>query len=80
MINMIRASKLYGLDIYDTNGEMIGKVHDLILNLEAGEVVRLTTEPLHSRLPKEKLPEIIQKKSILYKRVVSAKDILIVNR
>jgi len=77
---MIRASKYYGLDIYDSNGGYLGKVHDLILNLEAGEVVRLTTEPLHSRLSREKIPDIIQKKSILYKRVNSARDILIVNR
>ena len=77
---MIKASRLYGLDIYDSNGGHLGKVHDLVLNLEAGEVVRLTTEPLHSRLSKEKIPEIIQNKSILYKRVNSARDILIVNR
>jgi len=77
---MIKASKLYGLDIYDSDGARIGKVHDLILNLEAGEVVRLTTAPLHTRMSREKIPELIQKQSILYKRVNSARDILIVNR
>lgn len=76
----IRASKLYGLDIYDTDGGYIGKASDLILNLEKGEVVRLTTEPLKSSLTKEELPEIIQKKSVLYRRVTSVKDILIVGK
>jgi len=76
----IRASKLYGLDIYDTDGGYVGKASDLIINLEKGEVVRITTEPLKSSLTKEDLPEIIQKKSVLYRRVTSAKDILIVGK
>ena len=76
----IRASKLYGLDIYDTDGGYVGKASDLIINLEKGEVVRITTEPLRSSLTKEDLPEIIQKKSVLYRRVTSAKDILIVGK
>ena len=76
----IRASKLYGLDIYDTDGGYVGKASDLIVNLEKGEVVRITTEPLKSSLTKEDLPEIIQKKSVLYRRVTSAKDILIVGK
>lgn len=76
----MRASRLYGLDIYDTEGGYIGKVNDLIINLEKGEVIRVTTEPLKSTITKDELPEILQKKSLLYKRVTSAKDILIVNK
>ena len=76
----MRASRLYGLDIYDADGGYIGKVNDLIINLEKGEIVRVTTEPLRANLTKDELPEILQKKSVLYKRVSSAKDILIVNK
>ncbi|MBI4214942.1 PRC-barrel domain-containing protein [archaeon] len=76
----LRASRLYGLDIYDTEGGYIGKVNDLVLNLEKGEIIRITTEPLRATLTKDELPDILQKKSLLYRRVASAKDILIVNK
>jgi sporulation protein YlmC with PRC-barrel domain len=76
----VTASRLYGLDIYDTEGGYIGKVSDLILNLEKGEVVRITTEPLRGSLTKEELPKIIQEKSILYKRVKSVRDIVIIGK
>jgi len=76
----IRASKLYGLDIYDGEGQYLGKVHDLILNMETGEVVRVTTEPLKANLSKEDLPKVLQRKSVLYKRVRAVSDIMIVGR
>ncbi len=76
----IRASKMYGLDIYDASGKYLGKVNDLILNLETGEVVRITTEPLRASLTKEELPKILKQKSILYKRVKAVRDIVIVGK
>ena len=76
----IRASKMYGLDIYDDNGAYLGKTHDLILNLETGELVRVTTEPLKSVLSKEELPKMLQQKSIMYKRIKSVRDIIIVGK
>lgn len=76
---MLKASELYGLDIYDEGGRHIGKVFDLIINLEKGEIVRITTEPLR-RVSRELAAEILRKKSILYKRVKSVGDIVIVGR
>ncbi len=76
----IRASKLYGLDIYDSDGRYLGKVNDLILNLETGEVVRLTTEPLKANITKEELPKLLKRKSVMYKRVKAVRDILIVGK
>ncbi len=77
----IPVSRIYGLSIYDDKGEYIGKAYDLIINMETGEVVRITTEPLRMLSPnKEELAKLLQKKSIMYKRVKSVKDIIIVGK
>ena len=74
-------SKMYGLSIYDENGGFIGKAYDLILNLETGEVVRITTEPLKSiSSTKDELTKTLQKNSIMFKRVKSVRDIIVVGR
>ena len=75
----IRLSKLYGMDIYTDDAGYIGKVNDVILNLEKGEVVRLTTETLKA-VSREEAAKVLKDKSILYRNVRSAKDILLVSR
>lgn len=81
-INMtVLVSKMYGLSIFDDNGLLLGKTFDLILNLEKGEVVRITTEPLKSISgSKEELTKLLQQKSILFRRVKSIKDIIVVGK
>ena len=74
----MRISSLFGMDIYTTDGQRKGKVFDLIINLEKGKVETITTEPLKVR-SKQEARKIITEKSIPYKRVISAKDILLVN-
>ena len=77
----VRASKMYGMSIYDESGEYIGKAYDLILNYETGEIVRITTEPLKSiSFTKSEVTKTLQKKSIMYKRVKSVKDIIVIGR
>ena len=76
----VRVSEMYGLEIYDSDGAYVGKAHDLLLNMEKGEVVRITTEPLGRIKSPEKIPEIIQKKSILYSKVKSVRDIIVLGR
>ena len=77
----VRVSKIYGLNIYDDKGALLGKAYDLILNIEKGEVVRITTEPLKSMgKSKEEMTKILQKKSILFKRVKSIGDIVVVGK
>ncbi len=74
-------SKMYGLNIYDDNGRYLGKVYDVILNVETGDVVRITTEPLKKiTTSREELVKTLQKKSIMFKRVKSVGDILIVGK
>jgi len=73
-------SDLYGLDIYDSShGKYVGKVNDVILNLETGKIVRLTTEPLRA-VSKQQAKVVLRDKSILYKNVVTVGDVVLVNR
>lgn len=74
----IRLSKLFGIDIYSTDGEYKGKVFDLIINLEKGVVETITTEALKPS-SKQEAKRILSEKSIPYKKVKSAKDIIVVD-
>ena len=75
----VKVSRLYGMDIYSDEGRYIGKVHDIILNMEKGEVVRVTTEPLRISQT-EHAKKLLQEKTVLFKNVRSAGDILIVGK
>lgn len=73
-----RLSKLFGMDIYTTDAEYKGKVFDLVINLEKGKIETITTEPLKVKT-KQEAKRIISEKSIPYRNVRSAKDILLIN-
>lgn len=72
-------SKLYGMDIYTDTGKFLGKVQDLIVDLEKGEVVRITMEPISFRT-KEDARRILGEASILYKNVKSVEDVVVVSK
>lgn len=76
---VIKISKLYEMKVYDSEGAFIGNIHDVILNLENGEVVRVTLEPLKPA-SKEEATKTLKDKSVLYKNVRSIKEIMIVSR
>jgi len=73
----VRISNLFGMDIYTATGEYKGKVFDLVINLEKGRIETITTEALKAKT-KIEAKKIINEKSIPYKNVKAAKDILIV--
>lgn len=73
----MRLSKLFGMDIYTGDAEYKGKVFDVIINLEKGRLETITTEALKAR-SKQEAKKIISEKSIPYKNVRAAKDIIIV--
>ena len=60
----IKLSKIYGLDIYTDNGKFLGRVRDLIIDLEKGEVVRITLEPLNFLVSKDEALRILKEKSL----------------
>jgi len=74
----MRLSKLFGMDIYTTAAQYKGKVFDLVINLEKGRLETITTAPLKPR-SKQEAKKIISEKSIPYRNVKAAQDILIVS-
>ncbi|MFA5105793.1 MAG: PRC-barrel domain-containing protein [Candidatus Micrarchaeia archaeon] len=74
----MRLSRIYGMDIYTDGGKFFGRVQDVIVDLERGEVVRLTTEPLTS-ITRDEAKRILREKSLLYKSVKSVEDVVVVS-
>lgn len=74
----IKLSKLFGMDIYDAKAGYKGKVYDIIINLEKGKLETITTEPLKVKT-KSDAKKILSEKSIPYKNVVSANDIILIS-
>jgi len=74
----LRLSKLFGMDIYDIDAGYKGKVYDIIINLEKGKLETITTEPLKVKT-KSDAKKILSEKSIPYKNVKSAKDIILIS-
>ncbi|MCX8174667.1 MAG: PRC-barrel domain-containing protein [Candidatus Micrarchaeota archaeon] len=76
---VMKVSKIYGMDIYTDGGKFLGRVQEVLLDLEKGEVIRLLMEPLSS-VSKEEVKRIIREKSILYKSVKSVEDVVVVSK
>lgn len=76
---VVKLSKIYGLDIYTDGGRFLGRVNDIIIDLEKGEAVRLTMEPLNFLVSKEEAMRILKEKSILYRSVRSVDDVIVVS-
>ncbi len=76
---VMNLSELYGMDIYTEDARYLGKVNDVIINIETGKIVRLTTEPLRA-VSKDEAKRILKEKSVLYKYVKSVGDIVLVGK
>ncbi len=74
----MRISKLFGMDLYETNATYRGKVYDLVVNLESGIIETITTQPLKVSSKKE-AKKIMTEYSIPYKKVISVDDIILIN-
>ena len=74
----VKLSRLYGMDIYSDGGKYLGRAQDLILDLEKGEILRITLEPLSS-VTREDAKKILRERSILYKNVKSVEDVIMVS-
>jgi sporulation protein YlmC with PRC-barrel domain len=73
----IRVSKIYGMDIYTDTGKYLGRVQDILIDLEQGKIIRLTMEPL-SNISKEEAKRILRERSVLYSSVKSVEDVVVV--
>lgn len=67
-----------GMDVYTDNAQFVGKVFDVILDLQKGEVVRLTLEPIRVS-SKEEAKRVFREKTILFKSVKAVDKIVIVS-
>ena len=72
-------SRVYGMDIYNDEGKFLGKVQEVVIDLEKGEVVRILTEPLSS-VSREDAKRVLKDKSVLYKYVKSVEDVVMVSK
>lgn len=75
----MKISKIYGMDIYTDGGKFLGRVQDILLDLEAGKVVRVVLEPL-ATVSKEEAKRILREKSVLYSSVKSVEDVMVVSK
>ena len=76
-----RLSELYGMDIYTQKAEYVGKVEDVILNLDKGEVMRLSLKAFKGgSLSSEEGRRVLQEESISYDDVVEVGDIILASK
>ncbi|HLC48648.1 MAG TPA: PRC-barrel domain-containing protein [Candidatus Norongarragalinales archaeon] len=74
----VKLSQLIGMDIYTDNAQFVGKVYDVILDLQKGEVVRLTLEPIKVA-SKEEAKRVFREKTVMYRSVKAVEKIIIVS-
>lgn len=76
-----RVSELYGIDIYTQKAQYVGKVEDVILNLEKGEVMRLSLRPFKgTSVSPEEVKKILQSESLSYDDVAEVGDIILIHK
>ncbi len=75
----IELSRMFGMDIYTTDAEYVGKAYDFIIDLEEGRLYKITLEPFRLT-SKQDIVQILKKKSINYDKVVAVKDIILINK
>jgi sporulation protein YlmC with PRC-barrel domain len=75
-----RLSELYGLDMYTVKGEYVGKVEDVILNLETGGIMSLCLKPLKGALSTDpnEMKRILKEENISYDNVEAVSEIVLV--
>jgi sporulation protein YlmC with PRC-barrel domain len=74
----VRVSALMGMDVFTDTAKFVGKVYDVIIDLQKGEVTRLTLEPIKVA-NKDEARRIFKEKTILYKSVKAVEKIVIVS-
>ena len=72
----MKISEIYRMDIYSDEGQYLGDVQDVIIDLEKGEISRLLMTPWKSA--KNDANVVLKKKSILYKSVKNIGDVVLV--
>ncbi len=70
-----RLSEIYGMDLFTEKAEYVGKVGDIILNIDQGEIMQLSLTPLK---PEDgDIRRILQEETISYEDVLKVGDIIL---
>ena len=75
----IELSRMFGMDIYTTDAEYVGKAYDFLIDLEEGRLFKITLEPFRLT-SRQDVVQILKKKSVDYSKVVAVKDIILINK
>lgn len=65
------------MDVYTEKATHVGKVGDVILNLEKGEVMQLSLKPLKSEIEGSDIRKILQEESIPFEEVTRIGDVIL---
>lgn len=65
------------MDIYTDNGRFLGRVQDVLIDLEQGKVIRLVMEPL-TNISRDEAKRVLREKSVLYSSVKNVEDVVVV--
>lgn len=69
------------MEIYTEKAQHIGRVEDVILNLENGEIMRLSLRSFKGgALPADEVKRVLQSESIGYNEVKEVGDIIIIEK
>lgn len=69
------------MDIYTQKAKYVGRVEDVILNIEQGEIMRLCLKNFRgTRLPSEEVRKILTEDSISYDDVLEVGDVILVDK
>lgn len=73
-----KLSQIIGMDVYTDNAQYIGKIYDIIIDLQKGEISRITLEPIKVA-SKDEAKRIFREKTIMYKSVKAVEKIVIIS-
>ena len=74
----MRVSQLMGMDVYTDNAQFLGRVFDVIIDLQKGEIARLTLEPIRAA-SKDEAKRVLREKTVMYKSVKAVEKIIIIS-
>ncbi|MGB9732849.1 MAG: PRC-barrel domain-containing protein [Candidatus Micrarchaeia archaeon] len=75
----MKLSEIYGKKIITSAGKMVGDVKAVVLDMENGEISHLLTTKLENLAKSGNVKEALSKNSVLYKRVKSVAESIIVS-
>lgn len=73
----MKISDIYHMDIYSDNGQYLGDVQDVVVDLERGEISRLLM--VSWKNARSDMKNLLKQKSILYKNVRNVGDVVLVS-